>query len=66
VISIPTGLDGIRFRLFDTQGRELRTLNASKGSTQLEFNRQQLPSGMYFYRIEDESGRFQSGKLMIN
>ncbi|MCH2081234.1 MAG: T9SS type A sorting domain-containing protein [Saprospiraceae bacterium] len=66
VISIPTGLDGIRFRLFDTQGRELRTLTASKGSTQLEFNRQQLPSGMYFYRIEDESGRFQSGKLMIN
>ena len=53
-------------KVYDILGREIRTLvNETKnmGNYLVEFNGSELPSGVYFYRIQ--SGSFNQVKKMI-
>ena len=63
-VTLPVGVENIRFTLFDATGRAVLQ-RAEQGNSLFEFSRAALPSGMYFYRIEDEFGRFKSGKLLF-
>jgi uncharacterized repeat protein (TIGR01451 family) len=51
------------FSLFDATGRLVRSEKLTSG--RLEFERQNLPVGLYIFRIEDNGKRLGSGKLMI-
>jgi ligand-binding sensor domain-containing protein len=56
----------VRIEVYNTAGQKIQTLlnrKMSAGSHQVEFNAQDLSSGVYFYRIE--AGEFQDVKKMI-
>jgi hypothetical protein len=56
----------VRIEVYNIAGQKIQTLlntKMSAGSHQVEFNAQNLSSGVYFYRIE--SGEFQDVKKMI-
>lgn len=65
-VSIPSGLNEIRFSLFNNLGRQLaHNLIDNSNSTDLYIGN--LPKGIYFYRIEDKAtGQFKSGKLLLS
>lgn len=49
----------IKITVFDNIGREVKTLvsgNVNAGYYRVEFNASSLPSGIYFYRVNAESG----------
>jgi uncharacterized repeat protein (TIGR01451 family) len=52
-----------RFELFDAAGRFVRKTEFS-GQT-FEFRRDELSSGFYFFKINDESGNVFSGKIVV-
>lgn len=54
--------------LMDSQGRILRKESCGyldAGQNQIILQRDQLPAGMYFFRLENASGEATSGQLMI-
>jgi hypothetical protein len=51
------------FTLYDAIGRQVRSEKMTNG--RLEFARQNLPVGLYMFRIEDKGKLLGSGKLMI-
>ncbi|HMS64483.1 MAG TPA: T9SS type A sorting domain-containing protein [Ignavibacteria bacterium] len=56
----------VSLKVFDVQGNEIMTLvsqNQNAGSYDVEFNGENLSSGMYFYRIETRN--FTDTKRMI-
>jgi WD40 repeat protein len=56
----------VRIEVYNIAGQKIQTLidkKMSKGNHQVEFNAQNLSSGVYFYRIE--AGEFQDVKKMI-
>ncbi len=56
----------ITIKVYNLLGEEIATLvehNQEAGYHQIEFNASQLPSGMYFYRIE--AGKFVDTKKMM-
>jgi len=62
---LPKATD-VRIEVYNTSGQKIQTLLNEKlaaGSHQVEFNAQNLSSGIYFYRIE--AGEFQDVKKMI-
>ena len=63
-VDLPAGIGEISFRLFDATGKELIRMDNIQDNS-FSFNRAHLPSGMYFYRIEEKSGRFKAGKLSL-
>jgi len=52
-----------RFELYDAAGRLVRTVQFS--GQEFEFQRDLLPSGLYFFRISDEQGRMFTGKIVV-
>jgi uncharacterized repeat protein (TIGR01451 family) len=58
----PLSISGI-FELFDVSGRLLRQVDFSKNEYILE--RQDLPVGIYIYKIKTTDGRFNSGKIVV-
>ena len=60
--SVPVNVGMVNFRLYDALGQVIMN---REGINELFFDveRENLPPGMYFYRIEDQSGAFKSGKL---
>lgn len=59
-------LSNIKLTVYDVLGREVRTLvNEEKpaGSYEAEFNGKDLPSGVYFYRIE--TGKYSDTKKFV-
>lgn len=52
-----------RFRLSDTQGRLVR--QASFEGRQYQFQREGLPSGLYFFQIENGDGQVCSGRIFL-
>lgn len=64
MVHIPAEIGEVTFRLYDSVGKELRRMEGISAK-RFSFQREQLPAGMYIYRIEDELGRFISGKLII-
>lgn len=63
-IYIPNEIGTVRFQLFDAMGRELRRIEQFTGK-ELKIKRAELTKGMYLYRIEDQKGRYKTGKLII-
>jgi len=56
----------VTIKIFNTLGEELRTLVdeiKSAGNYEVEFRANDLPSGVYIYRMQ--SGEFVSSKKMI-
>ena len=51
-------------RIFDAGGREMRHFNFS--GTGLILDRRDLPDGIYFYMIQDDSGILAKGKLIAD
>ncbi|MFT5165525.1 MAG: hypothetical protein ACI8P3_000752 [Saprospiraceae bacterium] len=61
---LPEGIGSVDFRLFNLLGQPMRSIENI--DNQLIFlERGNLSGGMYLYRIEDEEGRFVSGKIMV-
>ncbi|MBP6810108.1 MAG: T9SS type A sorting domain-containing protein [Saprospiraceae bacterium] len=52
-----------RFELFDAAGRVLRS--AAFSGQEFEFQRETLPSGMYFFQISDAQHRVFTGKIVV-
>lgn len=54
----------VRFSLFNATGQEVRRLEniADKSFT---FQKGNLPKGIYFLRVEDQDGRYATGKISI-
>jgi len=53
-------------KVFDICGREIRTLvneRQNAGSHSVQFNASDLPSGVYFYKIE--AGKYQDVKKLL-
>ena len=61
---LPDNLNGqLRFQLLDTHGRVLRQENIKLENYQ--FNRRDLPAGIYFYRFERDGKPIGTGKIVI-
>jgi hypothetical protein len=58
----PLSINGI-FELFDVSGKLLRRADFSKNEHVLD--RQDLPVGIYIYKIKTTDGRFNSGKIVV-
>lgn len=58
----------IQIEILDINGKPVSVMNAptSANSSTLYFKRNNLPSGIYFIRITDESGKSISQKLIFN
>lgn len=63
-VQLPAEIGTVTFRLFDAIGQEVKRMEGVSSSN-FSFRREQLPPGMYIYRIEDQLGRFALGKLLI-
>ena len=54
-----------RFELFDTVGRKLKSINIwQKGTVNIPLN--DLPNGIYFYRLNTNYGAHLGGKVVVN
>lgn len=53
-----------QFHLYDAYGRWLRAENFM--GTMLEFRRQELPAGLYFFRLFSAEGHWISGRLLLH
>ena len=53
-----------KFSLYDLMGREVRVENFE--GNQFEFERKNLPSGIYVFKIENQGRRIATGKLMVS
>ena len=63
ILSLDEGLLH-QVELFSLNGQLLRNY-ANINAPQLRIERQDLPAGMYFYRLQNERGQWQGGKLLV-
>lgn len=57
----------VNLKVFDAQGKEIKSLISEKqnaGSYSVEFNGEDLPSGVYYYKLETE-GFSQTNKMLL-
>jgi len=56
----------VTIRIFNPQGQLIENIEQEqlKGEQQMQWNAEGLPAGMYYFRISDETGKFESGKLL--
>jgi len=64
VIALPKEVKNATIRIFDTLGKEVKRLE-QKGSEQVVLKKGKLKSGMYLYRVENEDGRYKTGKIVV-
>jgi hypothetical protein len=58
----------IKLLIFDLLGREIRILvneRLSPGTYETEFQAEDLPSGIYFYRLEADTKIIQTNKMIL-
>lgn len=60
--NVPAEVGEVNFRLYDAVGKEVKRMDQINVST-FDVQRNQLPAGLYFYRIENLQGATTSGKL---
>ncbi len=72
VTVIPFNLDGqsrISLSVYNALGQQvaqpIREANYGAGSYSVSFNAENLPSGFYYYRLEDETGWSQTRKMIL-
>jgi len=63
-VYLPVGVEDVQFTLFDATGKAVLR-RREQGNYVFNFAKGNLPSGMYFYRIEDDNGHFKAGKLLF-
>ncbi len=64
-VNVPVAMDQLSFYLFDATGKRV-LYQSDLASSNYTIERGALPSGMYFYRIQDRDGRMKSGKLFFD
>jgi hypothetical protein len=60
VVFLSTGITASVFRLFDATGRQVREAAVSAGYHNIQTS--DLPSGLYFWRVESAGEVLQQGK----
>lgn len=63
-VLLPPSVLSVKFTLFDVLGRIVRQEDAIYNN-RFDILRNDLKSGLYLYRIEDERGRVKNGKIII-
>jgi hypothetical protein len=63
-IVLPEGVQNVNVTLHDMLGKVIYT-NRSSYSDRVLISRNDLPSGVYLYRVEDEKGHVKTGKVIF-
>lgn len=63
-IALPEAMTNVRFSLFNATGQEVKRMESISNNT-FTFKKGNLPKGIYFFRVEDESGKYATGKISI-
>jgi len=63
-IVLPNDIGAINFRLVDMLGKEIQQL-ANFQNKFIQINRDNLPSGMYLFTVENEIGQSFTGKILM-
>jgi len=66
-VVLPEGMTDVRFSLFNATGQEVRRMENiyNAYANTFTFQKNNLPRGIYFFRVEDESGKYATGKISI-
>jgi len=57
-------LQNATLSIYDVLGKEVKTLQNLNG-TEIKINREEMKSGMYFFRLEDKEGFVGNGKMIV-
>ena len=63
-VVLAEGMTDVRFSLFNATGQEVRRMENISNNT-FTFQKNNLPNGIYFFRVEDGSGKYATGKISI-
>lgn len=63
-IVLPDNIGPVNFRLVDMLGKEVRQLKGFRNKF-IQINRNNLPSGMYLFTVENEVGQSFTGKILM-
>ena len=63
-IVLPDNIGAVNFRLVDMLGKEVQQLTNFRNKF-IQINRNNLPSGMYLFTVENEIGQSYTGKLLM-
>ncbi len=63
MVDIPVEVVATRFQLFDMMGREIE--NQMVMEHRFMVSCEELPQGMYLYRVETNEGQFKTGKILL-
>jgi len=63
-IVLPEGIQNINVKLYDMLGKLIK-VESSNFSDRVMISRDNMPSGIYIYRVEDENGRVKTGKIVF-
>ena len=64
VFQFPTDVSDATLSLYDVLGQPLRSVE-QKGNSELILAKENLSTGIYFYKIKTQDGRFATGRLVI-
>jgi len=59
----------IRLTIFDSHGREVRRQqfeNFAQGVNQIQFQKDELKPGIYLFKLENDKGDFETGRMVIS
>ncbi len=63
-VVLTDGMTDVRFSLFNAMGQEVKRMESISNNT-FTFQKGNLPKGIYFFQVEDESGKYATGKISI-
>jgi len=63
-VVLQEGMTDDRFSLFNATGQEVRRIGSISDSI-FTFQNNNLPRGIYFYRVEGRDGKYATGKISI-
>jgi len=63
-VVFPSSMENVNFMLYNTTGQEVHRIENIIDSN-FTFSKGKLPSGLYFFRVENTDGRFSTGKVFI-
>jgi hypothetical protein len=63
-VVLADGMTDVSFSLFNATGQEVKRMESISINT-FTFQKGNLPKGIYFFRVEDVSGKYATGKISI-
>jgi hypothetical protein len=63
-VVLAEGMTDVRFSLFNATGQEVRRMENISNNT-FTFQKNNIPNGIYFFRVEDGRGKYATGKISI-